>query len=176
MTPAMLRQLRHDVWATERVIERCRQLTAEQLQLSVPGTYGTVLRTLQHIVSSDEGYLIRLLGMLLHDPLFRHAPDASLDAIASHVPHVKEGIERLFATGELDADRLIRDTPARRPDQPRFEMNAWAPLTQFVHHGNDHRSQIATTLSAHGIEAPDLQVWPYAMELGASREAEEGHR
>jgi uncharacterized damage-inducible protein DinB len=50
-------------------------------------------------------------------------------------------------------------------------MNAWAPLTQFVHHGSDHRAQINTTLSAHGIEPPDLQVWPYAMELGASREA-----
>jgi uncharacterized damage-inducible protein DinB len=52
-------------------------------------------------------------------------------------------------------------------------MNAWAPLTQFVHHGNDHRAQICTTLSAHGIEPPDLQVWPYAMDLGASREAKE---
>ena len=134
----MLRQLRHDVWATEQLIARCRQLTAEQLQLSVPGTYGTVLRTLQHIVSSDEGYL---LGTLLHDPLFRHEPDVALDVIASHVPHVTDAVERLFASGDVDGDRLIRDTPARRPDQPRFEMNAWAPLTQFVHHGNDHRAQ-----------------------------------
>ena len=62
MTHPMLRQLRHDVWATDKLIEHCRQLTPEQLQFSVPGTYGTVLRTLQHIVSSDEGYLIRLLG------------------------------------------------------------------------------------------------------------------
>ena len=167
----MLRQLRHDVWATDQLIERCRQLTVEQLQLSVPGTYGTVLRTLQHIVSSDEGYLVRLLGVRLHEPLFRHEPDVTLDVISSHLPHVADAVERLFASGDLDGDRLIRDTPARRPDQPRSEMNAWVPLTQFVHHGNDHRAQISTTLSAHGIEPPDLQVWPYAMELGATREA-----
>ena len=167
----MLRQLRHDVWATGRLVEHCRQLKTEQLQLSVPGTYGTVLRTLQHIVSSDEGYLIRLLGELIHEPLFRHEPDVGLDVIGSHVPHVAEAVERLFASGDLDGDRLIRDTPARRPEQPRFEMNAWAPLTQLVHHGNVHRAQICTTLSAHGIEPPDLQVWPYAMELGASRQA-----
>ena len=55
MTHPMLRQLRHDVWATESLIAHCGRLTAEQLQLSVPGTYGTVLRTLHHIVSSDEG-------------------------------------------------------------------------------------------------------------------------
>lgn len=170
MTHPMLRQLRHDVWATETLIAHCRQLSADQLQLSVPGTYGNVLRTLQHIVSSDEGYLIRLGGALLHEPIFRGEPEVDLDVIASHLPHVADAVERLFASGELDGDRLIHDTPARRPEQPRFEMNAWAPLTQFVHHGNDHRAQICTTLSAHGIEPPDLQVWPYAMELGASRE------
>ena len=169
----MLRQLRHDVWATDTLIAYCRHLTAEQLQLSVPGTYGTVLRTLQHIVSSDEGYLIRLLGMLLHEQPFRHEPDVGLDVIASHVQHVSDAVERLFVSGDLDGDRLIRDTPARRPEDPRFEMNAWAPLTQFVHHGSDHRAQICTTLSAKGIEPPDLQVWPYAMELGASRKVEE---
>ena len=173
MTHPMLRQLRHDVWATDPLIARCRQLTTEQLQLSVPGTYGTVLRTLQHVVSSDEGYLIRLLGVRLHEQLFRHEPDAGLDEIAAHLPHVADAVERLFAAGDLDGDRLIRDTPARRPDQPRSEMNAWAPVAQFVHHGNDHRAQIATTLSAHGIEPPDLQVWPYAMELGAVREAKD---
>jgi uncharacterized damage-inducible protein DinB len=84
---------------------------------------------------------------------------------------VKDGVERLFARGDVDADRLIADTPLRRPDQPRFEMRAWAPTAQFIHHGSDHRAQITTTLSTHGIEPPDVQVWPFAMELGASREA-----
>ena len=171
MTPVMLRQLRHDVWATEQLIARCGELTPEQLQLSVPGTFGTVVRTLQHIVSSEEGYLIRLHGQLLHEPRFRHEPEVGLEEIALHMPHIADGIERLFRSGEIDGDRLIRDTPARREGERRFEMQAWAPLTQLVHHGNDHRAQICTTLSAHGIEPPDLQVWPYAMELGASREA-----
>jgi uncharacterized damage-inducible protein DinB len=172
MTPPMLRQLRHDVWATEQLTERLRTLTPEQLLLSIPGTYGPVLRTLQHIVSSDEGYLVRLLGTVFHDAAFRAEPDASLDEVASHLAHVKDGVERLFKIGDLDGEQLIRDTPLRRPDQPRFEMYAWVPLTQFVHHGNDHRAQICTTLSTHGIEPPDLQVWPYAIGLNASRQVE----
>jgi hypothetical protein len=48
-----------------------------------------------------------------------------------------------------------------------------APATQFVYHGIDHRSQIDTILSTHGLETLDLQVWPYAMKLGASREVKE---
>jgi uncharacterized damage-inducible protein DinB len=168
----MLRQLRHDVWATEQLAGRLRTLTPEQLRLSIPGTYGPVLRTLQHIVSSDEGYLVRLLGTVFHDPAFRAEPDASLDEVAAHLAHVKDGVERLFKVSEPDGERLIRDTPLRRPDQSRFEMFAWVPLTLFVHHGNDHRAQICTTLSTHGIEPPDLQVWPYAMALNASRQVE----
>ena len=174
----MLRQLRHDVWATEALLTFCRGLSPQQLELTVPGTYGTVRRTLAHIVSSDEGYLTRLLGSVLHEPPFRDAAaeTATLDELASHLVHVKDAVERLFSSGELDADRLIRDTPLRRHGDPRFEMNAWAPLTQFVHHGNDHRAQIGTILGAHGLEAPDLQVWPYAMELGASREVKDIQR
>lgn len=133
----MLRQLRHDVWATDRLIAHCRGLPAEQLERTVLGTYGTVRATLAHIVSSDEG------------------------------------VERLFASGEVDGDRVIGDTPLRRPDQPRFEMAAWVPLTQFVHHGNDHRSHVASILSANGVPGPDAQVWPYAMALDASREVTE---
>lgn len=173
MTPPMLRQLRHDVWATERLTMHCRTLSADQLELTVPGTYGTIRGTLAHIVTSDESYLTRLLGVLFHEPPFRLDHDVTLEESATHLAHVKEGIERLFASGEFDPDRVIADTPLRRPEHPRFEMDAWAPLTQFVHHGSDHRAHIGTILGAHGIEAPDLDVWTYAMEQGASRKVDQ---
>lgn len=172
----MLRQLRHDVWATERLIAHCRRLSDSELDLTVPGTYGTIRRTLAHIVASDEGYLVRLLGELLHDPPLRSDHEITLDDTAAHLAHVQDGVERLFAGSDLDADRLILDTPLRRPGDRRFEMNAWAPLTQFVHHGSDHRSQISTILGANGLEVPDLAVWPYALELGAEREARDEMR
>ncbi|HEV2249950.1 MAG TPA: DinB family protein [Candidatus Limnocylindria bacterium] len=168
----MLRQLRHDVWATEQLLAHCRALPGEQLERTLPGTYGTVRATLAHIVSADEGYLIRLLGTLLHDRPFRPGEEVTLDELETHLAHVRDGVERLFASGAVDGDRVIGDTPLRRPGQPRFEMAAWVPITQFVHHGNDHRSQIATILSTNGVPGPDLQVWPYATALGATHEAE----
>jgi len=33
-TPPMLRQMRHDVWATGMLLDHCRSLTQEQLQLT----------------------------------------------------------------------------------------------------------------------------------------------
>ncbi|OLB81674.1 MAG: hypothetical protein AUI15_39485 [Actinobacteria bacterium 13_2_20CM_2_66_6] len=58
MTDFLLRQMRHGSWANGRLLERCRALTAEQLELTVPGTYGTIRKTLAHVVASEEGYLV----------------------------------------------------------------------------------------------------------------------
>ena len=52
----------HHVWATVRVIEACELLTPEQLATVVPGTYGSLLDTLRHLVAADRGYLTLLSG------------------------------------------------------------------------------------------------------------------
>jgi uncharacterized damage-inducible protein DinB len=170
MTDFLQRQMRHGVWANEKLLARCRLLSDAQLDLTVPGTYGTIRKTIAHIVSSEEGYLVRLLGSLLHEPPFTVPQRAMLDEIAAHIAHVKDAVERLFEPASPDPDRVIADTPLRRAGAPRFEMAAWAPAAQLVYHGIDHRSQIDTILSTNGLETLDLQVWPYAMELGASKE------
>ncbi len=46
----MLRALRHDLWATGKLIGHCRTLTKEQLELTAPGTFGSIARTLSHAI------------------------------------------------------------------------------------------------------------------------------
>lgn len=170
--PFLHRQMQHDVWATEKLIDHCRTLAPEQLELTTTGVYGTIRATLQHIVSSDEGYLTRLLGKTLHDTPFRANDPATLDDIATHLGHVTDAVERLFSGPTLDAERIIPDTPLRPAGAPRIEMKTWAPAMQLIYHGVDHRSQIDTILSVHGLDTIDVQVWPYAAELGATRRVE----
>ena len=170
MTDMLQRQLRHDVWATDKLIAHVSKLPKEKLELTTTGTYGNIRRTLAHIVGADERYLARLLGAW-DEAALREDEDVKLDDVRAHLAHVKDGIERLFAGGTFDADRTSTDTPLRRaPDAPRFEMELWVPAAQFIYHGVDHRSQIDTILSVHGLETIDLQIWPYAIELGASRQ------
>ena len=46
MTASLLDDaLAHHIWATERLIETCRDLTDEQLTTPAPGTYGSILDT-----------------------------------------------------------------------------------------------------------------------------------
>ena len=59
-TPIILQALRHDIWATEKYIAFCRKLTKQQLEMSAPGTYGSIRATLSHLVRGDERYLARL--------------------------------------------------------------------------------------------------------------------
>jgi uncharacterized damage-inducible protein DinB len=151
----MLRQMRHDVWATQKLLEHCRSLRLEQLELTVPGTYGAIRKTLIHIVGADERYLSRFrtpCDSMLHED--RNA-DAGLDEIASHLPHVREGVEGLFAGSGFDPDLVIRD------ERRKLMVTAWVLLTQFVHHGSDHRAHIATILGANGLPTPEIDVWAY---------------
>ena len=150
-TPPVLRQMRHDVWATQRLIVRCRALRKEQLDLAVPGTYGTIRRMLTHIVRADEGYLERL--GILSEPRIEETDATTLDEIEEHLARVGIGIERLFAQKDFDPDRRMHTRDV--------ELEPWILITQFSHHGSDHRSQVCTTLSANGLDVPDLDVWAY---------------
>ena len=47
----------HHVWATLRVIDACVPLTTDQLATAVPGTYGSILETVRHLVGADAAYL-----------------------------------------------------------------------------------------------------------------------
>src|SRR5207247_4932236 len=47
----------HNTWATLQVIDACLAFRPEQLDASVPGTYGSILDTMRHLVSADANYL-----------------------------------------------------------------------------------------------------------------------
>ncbi len=61
MNPLREMFLHHD-WATRTLFDRCRALPAADLQQTVPGTYGTILGTLVHLVSGDQLYLELMTG------------------------------------------------------------------------------------------------------------------
>jgi uncharacterized damage-inducible protein DinB len=166
----ILRQLRHDIWATERLIEHCRSLNAQQLQLTVPGSYGSIRRTLLHIVAADERYLRRMVA--IPEPILdeERTPDATLDDIAAHLRVVSETVEKLFSGERFDPERVIRDARRRNPADPPLLITTWVLINQFAHHGSDHRAQVGTILGANGLPTADLDVWAYGRANDAVKE------
>src|SRR5687768_545812 len=52
----------HNAWATAQVLAFCRGLDGPTLDATVPGTYGTIIETLRHLIDAEASYLFRLTG------------------------------------------------------------------------------------------------------------------
>ena len=143
----------HHVWATVRVLDACAALDEEQLSTSVPGTYGSILDTLRHLVGADVFYLEVLSGT--KEPFDEPASDLTTlrGVMEAHGP----AWQRLIS-GALDPD-----TDVIEYEDSGYETHAplGIRLAQALHHGTDHRSQVCTALTALGIEPPAIDLWDY---------------
>jgi uncharacterized damage-inducible protein DinB len=152
----------HNVWATVRIIDACRELSPEQLETTVPGTYGSILDTLRHTVEADCNYLHVLSG----------GTRPQIDE-QGELPYLREAMAEngpawaaLLDTG-LDPDEIV---VRHRDDGSESHAPAGVRLAQALHHGTDHRSQVCTALTSLGIEPPEIDLWAYAREDGRAFE------
>jgi uncharacterized damage-inducible protein DinB len=61
-SPLLADAFGHHVWATIRVLDACAVLDEAKLATTVPGTYGSIIDTLRHLVDGDVFYLDVLTG------------------------------------------------------------------------------------------------------------------
>jgi len=149
----------HHHWATIRLIDACLPLTQDQLATVVPGTFGTILDTMRHIVGADAGYLF-----VLTDGAVTEVEEAamSLDELRAAEVGFGERWAALVAQ-DLDPDRVLVRT---REDGSKSLAPLGIRLAQVLHHGSDHRSQVCTALTVLGIEPPAIDAWDYAAKDG----------
>jgi len=156
MTPPVLADaFGHHVWATIRVLDACAGLDDAQLATNVPGTYGSIIDTLRHIVDADVFYLDVLRG----------GEPESFDKEASDIPTLRAVMEAHDPIWQA----LIAGNPDPTADVVEYEDNGYethAPLGirlgQALCHGTDHRSQVCTALTGLAIEPPGIEVWDFA--------------
>lgn len=150
----------HNAWATLKLIDACAALSPEQLEMSAPGTYGSVIATLRHIIAADSGYLV----LFRPDDVSLIDDDAeaalSLDDMR-RIMQMNRPIWADFLAGDLDADA---DWVRHRPDGTDSHAPLGLRLAQVVHHGTDHRSQVCTILTVLGTEPPEIDIWAFGRE------------
>ena len=154
--------VRHNIWATREMIALCRTLDEETLNATVPGTYGTVIGTLRHMIDAEGSYVYRLTGAWPDFPWQRGEP-VGLDVLEERAGILASAWEALLTTGEVDAERLGE---ASGSDGAAFAVRAGIFLTQALHHANEHRAQILTIIGARGYDAPELSGWEFALATG----------
>ncbi len=145
----------HHVWATVRLIDACLPLSSEQLGTPVPGTYGSILETMRHLVGADSSYLFAMTG----------GRTALIDEDHMDLKELRAAMQgNSAAWSSLLAQDLDPDTETVRHRDDGSETHApmGIRLAQALHHGTDHRSQICTVLTTLGVEPPGIDVWDYA--------------
>ncbi len=144
-------------WANQTLIDALSHLSDEQLALTVPGTYGDSLSTIRHVISSNADY-VRIIP---DTPAVRQMPQdgpfpgwEALRSVAWEADTVLVG----YVTGITD-DLFFVDID----DGEEFDLTRSMLLCQIIHHATEHRSQIRTTLSAHGITPPEISTWAWRL-------------
>ena len=143
-------------WATETLIDHLERLPAERLDASVPGTYGSLIDTLTHMIDADSRYLLRL-----RDPTPPNADDRDgipLAQLRSEMPEHRRKWDEVLT--ELEASSL-HAAILHREDYPDTDPAESMLLIQAIHHGNDHRTQICSTLGALELPLPELDGWDF---------------
>jgi len=156
--PLLIEAFRYNKWANLHLLEVCSGLSDEQLQLTAPGTYGTIAATLMHLLAAEQRYLRRLAGS--KPELSERDPEPSVAALREHA--TRSGDALIDVAGRLEPDATIEE----ERDGRTMKLHLGVVLVQAMHHGNDHRTHICTILGAHGIPYGDMDVWAYGEATG----------
>ena len=151
----------HHVWATERLIDQCAALTPEQLAAPAPGTYGSIIDTFRHLVSSDGWYL----SFLREQPApIDEQADVTLAELRSAITTNGAAWKELLAAGPDGEADIVE-----HGDGWDFHSPLGFRLAQVVHHGTDHRSQICTAMTSLGLTPPEIDLWAFGEATGRTR-------
>jgi uncharacterized damage-inducible protein DinB len=155
----LVEAFRYNRWANLHLLDVCGKLSSEQLQLTTPGTYGTVAATLHHLLGAEQRYLRRLVG---HEPQLSER-DEFPGVLALRSVAERSGDQLIEVAARLTGGKLVET----QYGDETFKIDLGVVLIQAMHHGNDHRTHVCTILGAHGIEYGDMDVWTYGEATGA---------
>lgn len=148
----------HHLWANLLLLEKCAELTPEQLNATAPGARGSIHDTLEHIVKAERSYFSRIST----GQMYRSPDDEPPMTIADMVESMRATGQGLIAwvtkvqaedTVQIDWDGTLRNVPKT------------IILTQVINHATEHREQVKAIMTDLGIEPPDLQGWAYFDEM-----------
>lgn len=151
----------HHIWATLRVIDACAALDDAQRAATLPGTYGSIVDTMRHLVGADVWYLTMLAPGRVEDVETEALDLAALRAILIS----NQAVWNDVIVGDLDPDQDV----VEHGDGWRFHAPLGLRLAQALLHGADHRSQICTALTSLGIEPPLIDLWDWGEATGRTR-------
>jgi uncharacterized damage-inducible protein DinB len=160
MNEILLDAFRHSAWAKKRLIAACASLSSDEVERPVPGSVGSIRTTLNHLVIADARYIASLDGG--PPPWLDEEAANDLRELQKLSEETAERWQR-FISEPVDGERIVT------LDDGAYETHASVVIVQALHHVSIHGEQMGASLTALGIEPPDVQPWALADDTGRSR-------
>jgi uncharacterized damage-inducible protein DinB len=146
--------IRYNNWANAQVLLACQKLTPNQLAATVPGTYGTIRDTLEHIIRAEADYVGRMTG-IRPQPTFKWKEQPALSEISAFAEQVADAL--LEAAQRIPPTHLVHE----EEDGKFIDYLARHLFIQVIDHGIEHRTNITTILSGLGLPVLEVDGWGY---------------
>ena|ERR1700722_2959353 len=155
----------YNTWMNRSIYETCAALSEEERQRDLHAFFGSIHRTLNHLLLTDRSQMGRFVGtdrMQSLDEAGRvikiHSLDQELYADFATLRREREKtdatIEAWTASNEITAEFLERDMIYDAMSAAgRYRVPMWIAVTHFFNHQTHHRGQITTLLSQLGRDA-----------------------
>lgn len=150
---------RHNVWANLRLLEACAGLSAAQLDLTAPGTYGTAGATLVHLLAAEQRYVEGLTGTPYAQPWREAQGVPDFDYLRRTAQDSGAALVEIAQT--TAPETICRGTRRGEP----FAIPAIVFLLQAINHATEHRGHIVSILNQNGVETPPLDGWAFEAEI-----------
>lgn len=145
----------HNLWANLRLLERCAGLSREQLDATIPGAYGSIHATLQHIARGEKLYFSQIsTGRRYNRP--KDAPPMTIAEMTESLRTTGAGL--IEWAPKVQADDMANNDPDIVPKT--------IILTQAINHATEHRAQVTAIMTQLGIQPPAVDGWTYFVEQG----------
>ena len=160
MNEVLIEAFQQKVWAMKVLIAACEDRSIDELTRPAAG-FGSILATLNHLVLADAGY-VASLGVGRAVWAVADGETTNLRELAARAEETGARWER-FLRQPIDGERLAF------LDDGAYETHTAVVVMQALHHMSIHGEQVCASLTALGVDAPDLQPWAYADATGRSR-------
>ena len=156
VNPVSDRLFRHMAWANSQTFSKLSGIPSDAYKLSLPNDDWSVSAIVQHLVGAAGRYASRLDGEA-------YLGDLSLPTSAKEISHLAELCvtfdARLRLAATLPEEDTVRESGGKFIHRARSTI-----LGQAIHHATEHRAQIASILTMHGVHGLDLDeldLWAY---------------
>lgn len=159
MTTGLADFFKYNLWANRSLLDVCANLSDEQLDATMDGTYGSIRETFIHLIASEEGYVYRFTGQRANPPLYEYTAFPGFDELRRRANTTGDGLIALARQWEQEQSLQLTY------QGQVYEVPAILVLIQAITHAADHRSQIATLLTRQQITPPEIDSWGYFHSL-----------